>query len=144
MKRIPLFVLVGLMAVSCGRNLNKDVEAAMDKYDAMILGKDVNGIALMFAEDGEMAAPGMASVYGRDNIRQFLEQFSGVQVLKQQSITDSIVWNADTAIQYGTYYQRARVNEREIEVRGMFQADWITQPGGELMLQRMSAWPVNQ
>ena len=98
----------------------------------------------MFTADGEMAAPGMQSVYGRDSIQKFLEQFANVKVVEQKSFTDSIQWIGDTAIQYGTYYQKANVHNMMAEVRGQIQANWVTQPNGKLLLKRMSAWPVNQ
>jgi ketosteroid isomerase-like protein len=143
MKRIFMVCLIGVIS-SCENALNKDVEAAMDKYDAMILHTDAKGIAAMFTEDGEMAAPGMPSIYGRDSIQKFLNQFSGIKVLEQKSTTDSIQWAGNTAKQYGTYYQRANINNADVEVNGMFQADWVTQPDGKLLLKRMSAWPVNK
>ena len=142
MKRLFVFLL--MIFASCGRSLNKDVEKAMHQYDEMILHTDAKGIAAMFTTDGEMAAPGMASIYGRDSIQKFLSQFSTIKVLVQKSKTDSIHWLGDTAIQYGTYYQRANVNNTMAEVHGMFQANWVTQPGGKLLLKRMSAWPIDK
>jgi len=141
---MKIFVLLLIVLFSCGRSLNKDVENAMHQYDEMILHTDTKGIAAMFTADGEMAAPGMASIYGRDSIQNFLSQFSGIKVLVQKSNTDSIQWLGDTAIQYGTYYQRASVNNTIAEVHGMFQANWVTLPGGKLLLKRMSAWPIDK
>lgn len=143
MKKVILFFLI-VISSACGRALNKDVEAAMNKYDEMILHTDPKGIAAMFTADGELAAPGMNSIHGRDSIQKFLEQFAVVNVLEQKSTTDSIGWSGDTAIQYGTYYQKANVNNVIAEARGMFEAKWITDADGKLMLKKMSALRVNK
>jgi hypothetical protein len=94
----------------------------------------------MFMADGEIVPPCMNPIRGRDSIEHFLSAFNGIKVEEQKSTTDSIRRFGDTAIQYGKYYQRANINNTKAEVHGMFQANWVIQPGGKLLLKRMSAW----
>lgn len=138
MKKAVIAFLV--LIVSCDQSINKKVESAMHNYDDRILHTDAKGISEMFMTDGEMAPPGMPPIVGRDSIKNFLAQFSGVKVEQQNSTTDSIIRIHDTAFQYGKYYQRDVVNDSTIEIHGMFKANWVLQPNGELLLKRMSAW----
>jgi ketosteroid isomerase-like protein len=138
-----LFPVLLLTVVSCTSSLDKQVEDAMRQYDNLILHTDAKGISEMFTVDGEMVSPGSKTIRGRDSIEKFLSQFSGFKMEEQKSTTDSIRRFGDTAFQYGKYYQRAIVNNTKAEVRGMFQADWVIQPDGKLLLKRMSAWATS-
>ena len=136
MKKI--FILFVITLASCTNSLNKNVKAAMQQYDNYILHVDAKGIASMFTSDGELAGPNGLTVRSRDSIENFLNQFKGFKVEEQKSSTDSIQRFGDTAFQYGKYYQRAVVNNTKAEVHGMFQANWVIQPDGKLLLKRMS------
>lgn len=138
-----LLAAVFVLFISCTQSINKNVEAAMQHYDSLILHTDAKGIAAMFTANGEMAPHGMNPIRGRDSIEKFLQQFQGIVIEAQKSTTDSIHKVADTAYQYGKYYQRAKVNNTIAEIHGMFEAKWVIQPGGKLLLKRMSAWSVN-
>src|SRR5215471_6009220 len=128
MKKFLLFGLI--LSFSCKDQTNVKVEEAMKQYDDLILHTDAKGISEMYMPDGEMAPPGMQPIRGRDSIQHFLSAFAGIKVEEQKSTTDSIRRFGDTAIQYGKYYQRAVVNNTTAEVHGMFQANWVFQPGG--------------
>ena len=135
-----LFLLFIAFA-SCNSSLNENVENAMKQYDNLVLHSDAKGIAEMFTSDGEMVSPGNRTLHGRDSIKQFLSQFDGIKVEEQKSTTDSIRRFGDTAFQYGKYYHRAVINNTKAEVHGMFQANWVIQPDGKLLLKKMTAWP---
>ena len=139
MKKI--FILLFITLISCNTSLNKKAEAAMQQYDNFILHVDAKGIAGMFTADGELAGPGM-SVHSRDSIEHFLNQFKDFKVEEQKNTTDSIRKIADTAFQYGKYYQRAVVNNTKAEVHGLFQANWVIQADGKLFLKKMSILPT--
>jgi ketosteroid isomerase-like protein len=141
MKKI--FILLFITIAACNNSLNKNVESAMQQYDNYVLHVDAKGIAGMFTTDGELAAPGGLSIRGKDSIEHFLSQFDNIKVEEQKSTTDSIRRFGDTAFQYGKYYQRAIVNNTTAEVHGAFQANWIIQPNGKLLLKKMSAWPTS-
>ena len=114
----------------------------MRQYDNYVLHTDAKGIAGMFTADGELASPGGKIIHGKDSIEYFLAQFNNIKVETQKSTTDSIHRFGDTAFQYGKYYQRAVINNTTAEVHGMFQANWVIQPDGKLLLKRMSTWPT--
>ncbi len=139
-KFIPVLLIV---MAACRPSLNKNVEDAMKQYDNQILHTNAKGIAAMFTQDGEMGSPGGRTIHGRDSIEKFLGQFAGIKVEEQKSTTDSIRRFGDTAFQYGKYYQRAIVNNTRAEIHGMFQANWLIEPDGKLMLKRMSAWATS-
>lgn len=141
MKKIFCILLISFS--SCKNSLDKDVKDAMHKYDNYILHTDAKGIAGMFTAGGELTQPGGLSIKGKDSIEKFLAQFDEIKVEAQKSTTDSIRRFGDTAFQYGKYYQRAILNNTKAEVHGAFQANWLIEPDGKLMLQRMSAWAIN-
>ena len=138
MKKILLFGLI--LMFSCTNAKDEKVKDAMKQYDDKILHMDAKGISEMFMPDGEMAPQGINPIVGRDSIVAFLSQFKGAKVEEQKSTTDSIRWFGDTAYQYGKYYQQAEVNNTKAEIHGQFQANWVIQPDGKLLLKRMSAW----
>jgi len=140
-KKLSPFLLFAM--VSCASSPDKQVKHAMRQYDKLILHTDAKGISEMFTVDGEMISPGNKTIQGRDSIEKFLSQFSGFKVEKQKSTTDSIRRFGDTAFQYGKYYQRAIINNTTAEVNGMFQANWVIQRDGKLLLKRMSAWATS-
>ena len=111
----------------------------MQQYNNYILHVDAKGIASMFMAGGELAGTEM-SVKGKDSIENFLDQFKYIKVTSQKSTTDSIHQSGDTIFQYGKYNQRAIVNKDTAEVHGMFKANWVIQPDGKLLLQRMYTW----
>jgi len=138
------FIFVLCIAITgCGNSLNKNVKNAMQQYDSYVLHSNAKGIAGMFTADGELTEPGGLSIKGKDSIEKFLSQFDGIKVQEQKSTTDSIRRFGDTAFEYGKYYQRATINNTTAEVHGAFQANWIIQPNGKLLLKKMSAWPTS-
>jgi ketosteroid isomerase-like protein len=141
MKKTFLLLLIAL--ASCTNSLNKNVEDAMQQYDNYILHVNAKGIAGMFTTDGELAGPNGLTIRGRDSIESFLNQFKDFKVEEQKSTTDSVRRFGDTAFQYGKYYQRAIVNNTTAEVHGIFQANWVIQPNGKLLLKRMSTRPAD-
>lgn len=111
----------------------------MRQYDDYVLHVDAKGIAGMFTPNGELAGTEM-SVKGKDSIEKFLDQFKYIKVTSQKSTTDSIHQSGDTIFQYGKYDQHAVVNATAEEAHGSFIANWVIQPDGKLLLQRMYTW----
>jgi uncharacterized protein (TIGR02246 family) len=97
---------------------------------------DGDAIADMFTEDGEIANPG-ASIKGREEIRKFLNSFKNVTVELNVNTTESITIDGETAVQTGTYKQRAKLADgKVVEVEGHFKAEWIHQEN-KWLLTRM-------
>ncbi|MFZ1799243.1 MAG: hypothetical protein WAU24_05210, partial [Chitinophagaceae bacterium] len=92
-------------------------------------------ISMLFTPDGHLGD--MAS--GRDSIRMFLSSFKNVQVLAQNSTTDSIKMLEDTAFQNGTYHQTDVINGKDtLHVQGTYSATWIWVKGNGWMLKKIS------
>ena len=140
MRKILLFGLISL--VSCKDAVDEKVETAMKQYDDLILHADAKKISEMFMADGTMEAPWQPPIRGRDSIMLFVSGFKAMDIQEMKSTTDSIRRFGDTAIQYGKYYQRAVINDTKAEVHGMFEANWVFQPDGKLLLKRMRVWPA--
>lgn len=115
-----------------------EIEAAMKKYDAFILHTDADSIAMMYTKNGKL---GVAAT-GRDSIRAFLRRLSGMQVLTQSSVTDSIRIEKDTAWQQGHYQQSDIVHAGDTaHVKGKYQARWVWSVEEGWRLDDMSTSP---
>ena len=109
------------------------IEAAMKKYDNLILKLDADSIALLFTPDGHL---GNMAV-GRDSIRKFFLTFKNIKVLSQSSTTDSIKITADSALQYGKYKQSDVIAEKDtVYVKGEYitKWQWIKKQGWQIHL----------
>lgn len=114
----------------------KEIETALQKYSEFVRKVDGDAIADMFTEDGEIANPG-ASIKGREEIRKFLNSFKNVTVELNVNTTESITIDGETAVQTGTYKQRAKLADgKVVEVEGHFKAEWIHQEN-KWLLTRM-------
>ena len=134
-----LCLTVMLFLVSCARHKAEEVDAAMQYYDRLLLKMDADSIALIYSADGELGS----AAKGRDSIRNFLSSFKDVKVESQESHTDSISINVDSAWQSGTYHQRARLSDKKtVEVKGKFTAKWIWNPKSGWLLKRMDTAPM--
>src|SRR5262245_2054913 len=118
-----------------------EVEAAMQRYNQLILAMDAEGIAAMYTEDGQLG-DGPQAVRGREAIRDFLASFTDVTVLAYSTTTDSMTVSGDTAVQTGTYEQRARLaSGRTVTVRGTYRAEWVRQDG-QWLSQKLTTRPL--
>ena len=115
------------------------VEAAMKKYDALILQLDAAGIAHMFTEHGRLG--NMAT--GQDSIRKFLSAFKGISVLTQSSVTDSIILKDNKAVQQGHFRQSDIISGKDtVLVKGTFTAHWIWAGKNGWRLESMETLPL--
>ena len=99
---------------------------------------DQDGIAAMFAPDGETADADQAPIRGPAAIRAHLMEFAGFHVLANRLDADSTWIRADTAWQDGTYWQRVRVPAGDtVEVSGRFAVTWERTAPGQWRIKRM-------
>ena len=134
--KVILLVLIVGCILSCNTVHNSaGVEKAMKNYDQLIQRMDAQSISMLFTPDGHLGD--MAS--GRDSIRIFLSSFKNVQVLTQNSTSDSIKMLEDTAFQNGTYHQTDVINGKDtLHVQGTYSATWIWVKGNGWMLKKIS------
>lgn len=129
-----------IIFTSCKNKItNAEVGAAMKHYDALIMKVDADSIALLYAEDGDLGTV----AHGRDSIRNFLLNFKNVQVLSQESQTNSVVVAGDSAVQKGTYKQTAVINNKDtVHVKGEYTACWVRDDKNTLHIKRMMTNPI--
>ena len=116
------------------------VEAAMKKYDGLILKLDAGAISLLYTPDGNL---GNIAI-GRDSIKKFLSSFKNVRVLSQSSTTSSIIISGDSAVQKGSYLQTDLISEKDtVKVKGDYETvwQWIKQKGW--LIKKMTTTPKN-
>ena len=133
--------LAVMLFTACGTkgHSRETVEQAMQKYDRYILHMDVDSISQFYTPDGELGK--MAK--GRDSIRSFLESFKKYKVLSQQSKTNLIKMNRDTALQSGLYTQKVIVPVNDtVTMKGLFSAKWIWLDPTGWHIQRMETQPA--
>lgn len=117
----------------------KGVEDAMKKYNHFLETMQVDSIAGLFTENGDLG--NMAR--GRDSIARFLAKFSSYKVLYQRTTTDSIKLGEREANQFGKYNQRTIIPPADtVTVSGFYVASWRL-IGDKLFLQRMDTHSAN-
>ena len=142
--RHPVFFYAILLSIpgflSCSQKRSREsVEEAMQTYDRLILKMDVDSIALLYTPDGDLGK----IAHGRDSIRSFLERFKNFRVLYQNSKTDFISINVDTATHAGTYRQKVIIAPGDTAlVKGTFTVRWIWLTAGGWHIKRIDTLPV--
>jgi len=124
------------------RQATLEVEAALQRYSAVVLAMDLDAIAASYTADGELADAGEPVHRGPADIRNFMSAFKDVRLEANDHVTESIFILGSTAKQNGTYRQRATVAGETVDVRGRFTADWVRQSDGRWLLRRMTTEPA--
>jgi hypothetical protein len=134
---ISLLFIVIFFSANAQNKTEAGVEQAMKTYDRFILSMNTDSIAMLYAPDGELGK--MAK--GRDSIRSFLNRFKDFRVLSQNSETNKISIEKDSAIQTGSYRQTVIIPSRDtVSVKGNFTAFWIWSGKG-WQIRRMETVP---
>jgi hypothetical protein len=131
----------GMLLTSCGNTERRKetVEMAMNQYDHLLLKMDVDSIALLYAPEGDLGT----IAHGRDSIRKFLYRFADFKVIAQESKTDSISVQQDSAIQKGNYRQKVILPSKDtVMVKGSFTAHWIWLKEGGWHIRLMETHPA--
>jgi len=136
---LNIFFLLSCNSTRVSKN-KTGVEAAMKKYDGLILKLDAGAISLLYTPDGNL---GNIAI-GRDSIKKFLSSFKNVRVLSQSSTTSSIIISGDSAVQKGSYLQTDLISEKDtVKVKGDYETvwQWIKQKGW--LIKKMTTTPKN-
>ena len=116
-----------------------EVEAALQHYADLLRAMDDHGIAQSFTDDGEVVNPGQTPVRGPEAIEQFIRQFDGYHVLEYEIHAQKTTVSGQTAAQNGRFRQRVKTPDGQtLDVKGLFQADWVQSPGGAWRIRRMA------
>ena len=117
---------------------NAEIEAALQRYNQLIITIDASGIATMYTVDGELVNSGQAAIKGPKAIHDFLASFVGVHVESNVMTTESITVTGDSAIQIGTDDQKVTVNGQLQSIHNRFEIEWARQPDSRWLIRRMS------
>jgi uncharacterized protein (TIGR02246 family) len=159
MKRTPVYTIAVALAASilsgCGAaapssvptatpDYASEVRAAMQKYSDAVRAMNSDAIAAFYTPDGEAWDRGKLNARGPDAIRTFLKSFDGVvRVDSYQTTITSVTIQGEEATITGTYEQTYTLlaDGRSGTARGTYTAEWVRQPDGAWLVQRMTTAP---
>jgi ketosteroid isomerase-like protein len=144
MKTLFTLLLAGLM-LACAKR-EDEIENAMARYDHLIFKMQADSIASCFMPDGTLGGVGMKTQVGRDSIRKFLNSFdpATITLISNRSTTKSIVFKGDTAVQEGSYEQKALVNGDTGVYTGSYTAHWLKGDRAQWLLKKMYTKPTKE
>ncbi len=106
------------------------LDETLDRYEKLILKMDNDGLADLFAEDGELVNPGEPVVKGREAIRKFLKTFTEYKVLEESMHADSTVIMGTKAMQVVHFHQKVTIpNGQTLDVSGRIKINWVARDG---------------
>jgi ketosteroid isomerase-like protein len=120
-----------------------DVRADMEKYNQCFSQMNADGMASLFAANGEIYDTGLLQASGPDGIRNYLDQsFSAGHIDSFTATVDSIFINGNVAAVVGTYNEKVTdTTNQNYEFKLRYVAEWIQQSNGWL-LNRVSTHPI--
>lgn len=116
---------------------------AMQRYQVAARSVNPDSIAAFFAPKAVLFEPGITPVNTRDSIRAFIASFPGVRVDVATATPDTIeVWGG-TALLWGSYFERLAFPGQPVsEQHGKFVAEWVRQPNGTWLIQKLFRVPM--
>jgi len=120
------------------------VEAATQRYAALIGGAPVDSVLTAYTENGELEIPGVGALKGRKAIRDFLTPLAAaVSVSATEMQSDSIAVSGNVAQSSGRYRQVAGPKGGPAaEYRGAFHATWAREADGQWRISRLVMQPM--
>lgn len=119
-----------------GQAAQREVAAALSRYERLLRAQDSSGIAHLFIRGGRLEHAGQDPIIGRENIRAFLNSFARYKVLSHDMNVDSSTFTPCHASQSGTYWQHVRAPDgQEITAHGWFLLQWAEQADGRWLIE---------
>ena len=120
------------------------VEAATQRYAALIRGAPVDSVLTAYTENGELEIPGVGTLKGRNAIRDFLVPLTAaVSVSATEMRSDSVAVTGNVARSTGHYRQVAGPKGGPTaEYRGAFHATWAREADGQWRISRLIMEPM--
>lgn len=117
-----------------------DVRADMEKYNQCFSQMNADGMASLFAPNGEIYDTGLLQASGPNAILSYLNQsFNSAHVDSLTTTIDSIVINGSVAAVLGTYDEKTSdTTGQSNETKLRYVAEWIDQSNGQWLLNRVS------
>ncbi|HEY9153444.1 MAG TPA: nuclear transport factor 2 family protein [Anaerolineales bacterium] len=122
-----------------------DVRANMEKYNQYFVQTNADGMASLFASNGELVDSGLVLASGPDAIRTYLNQsFSAAHLDSLITTIDSIVINGNVAVVVGKYDEKWTDPNQSYELKLRYVGEWIVQSNGQWLLNRVSTLKLPQ
>jgi uncharacterized protein (TIGR02246 family) len=120
------------------------VEAATQRYAALIRAAPVDSVLTAYTENGELEIPGVGTLKGRKAIHDFLAPLTAaVSVAATEMRSDSIAVTGNVARSTGHYRQVAGPKGGPAaEYRGVFHATWAREADGQWRISRLVMEPM--
>lgn len=123
---VGALLLATALAVPAHPSPAVELQAALARYEQLVLSMDHAGIASLFVEDGEVDNDGQRPITGPAAIDTFLRQFSAYKVLRYEIVATRTTINDPAAVQTGSFHQRVRLPDgRVVDVFGKFKVEWV-------------------
>lgn len=123
--------LLFALAAPVGSSPATELQAALARYEKLVLAMDHAAIAALFADDGEVVNEGQRPILGPAAIDEFLQKFSGYKVIRYEIVATRTTINGPAAVQTGSFHQRVRTPDGQvIDVFGKFKAEWVRTANG--------------
>jgi uncharacterized protein (TIGR02246 family) len=121
----------------------REVEAALQRYQAAARTVNPDSVAAFYAPAAILFEPGIKPIQTRDSIRAFMGSFPGVRVDSATATPDTIEVFGGTAYLWGSYFERLSFpGQPQSEQHGKFVMEWVRQPDGRWLIQRLFRVPI--
>jgi len=125
-----------------GPATERQVERALQRYSALIVAMDADGVAAMYAPDGVWERQS-GPLRGRRAIRDALAETGGVRVMSNDMKMSYLSYNGPAVVQSGDITQSSRLPDGKIvTAEGRFEATWVRGANGEWWIRRMVIQPA--
>ena len=123
--------------------IRQEIASTMQRYQVAARSVNPDSIAAFYAPTGVLFEPGINPIRTRDSIRAFIGSFPGVRVDSATATPDTIEVFDGTAFLWGSYFERLAVPGQPLsEQHGKFVVQWVRQPDGQWLIQRIFRVPV--
>ena len=121
----------------------REVAAALQRYQVAARTVNPDSVAAFYAPTATLFEPGINPIQTRDSIRAFMASFPGVRVDSATATPDTIEVFGGTAYLWGSYFERLSFpGQPQSEQHGKFVMEWVRQPDGAWLIQRLFRVPV--
>ena len=123
--------------------VRREINLALQRYADAARAVDANASAAFFASNGVLFEPGIPPIQSPDSIRAFIASFPGVQVDSAVLTADTIDVFDNTALVWGSYYERLRfAGQPPSSQHGRFVMKWVQQPNRNWLIEKYYRIPL--
>ena len=148
--RPAVMALAAFLGACAARNADsgapvtrEQIAALMERYQVAARTVDPDSMAAFYSGTAVLFEPGIPPIRSRDSIRAFLASFPGATVHVATAEPDTIELHGGMALYWGEYHERLDFpGQPTSDQRGKFVAQWVRQPDGGWLIERMYRIPL--